>query len=302
MLREFYKVAVRTDPIHTELRGAIGRLGASRSANKPVSYSLRSTSLARLLRLLALVSIPPLWSEIAVLHYRGSFHNRAMWAPVVTLPFILAGGVVSLLTPDERRSRNSFRPFALLMTMLGFIGTCFHLRGIKRQMGGFRNWEYNIITGPPFPAPMQIMFTGVLATAASASLKSDETQRLVRLVHLINIPSYLLFAFEASWNHWMSELFNDVMFVPIVLSPLLAVTHAASLKEPRTTRPWQLSLSALAVVAGLVGFGFHTRNISRKQGGFSWHNLFYGPPMAAPLQLTAQGIVGLLAAYYEDAE
>ncbi len=42
--------------------------------------------------------------EIAVLHYRGAFHNKAMLAPVVTLPAVIARGVASSLEKDERRS------------------------------------------------------------------------------------------------------------------------------------------------------------------------------------------------------
>jgi hypothetical protein len=51
-------------------------------------------------------------------------------------------------------------------------------------------------------------------------------------------------------------------------------------------------------VGGLVGFGFHVLNVRRRSGGFSWQNFFYGPPVVAPLQLTGQGILGLLAAAF----
>jgi hypothetical protein len=302
MLREKIKKSVRIGETEPKVWVSFNRLWPNDSQTKRVSRIARRTSFARSLGLLTVLSVPPLWSEIAILHYRGSFQSRYMWLPIITLPVIMAGGVISVLNPDERRSRHIFRPFALFMTVLGLMGTFFHLRGVRRQMGGFRNWKYNIMTGPPFPAPMQIMLTGLLATAASAAPARDETQRLVCLVHVINIASYLLFAVEAGWNHWIGEYFNKVMFVPIILSPILAVMHMAALKAPPTKRSWQLRLSAVAVVVGLIGFGFHIRNINRRQGGFSWQNFFYGPPVAAPLQLTALGIEGVLAAYYENLE
>jgi hypothetical protein len=301
MLRELYD-SLRTAALLPELREPSVRMKRHGSQTQPMPRIRRRIGLARWLRLLTMLAIPPLWSEITVLHYRGSFQNRSMWLPIMTLPLVGAAGVVSALTPNERQSRNFFRPFALWMTILGMMGTFFHVRGIKRQMGGFRNLQYNVITGPPFPAPMQVMFTGLLATTASAPPTKYETERLMRLIHLVNIPACLLFGLEAGWNHWMSKFFNNMMFIPITLSPLLAVTHAASLKTPLATRPLQFSLSAAAVVAGLIGFGFHTRNTSRKQGGFTMHNFFYGPPIAAPLQLTALGINGLLAAYYQARE
>src|SRR5687768_10815288 len=113
---------------------------------------LRRVGLARSLRLWLILAIPPLWYEIAVLHYRGSFQNRFMWTPIVGLPAVFAAGVASGLNRDEYRSRDILRPFAWAMTAVGMLGTLFHLRGIARQMGGFYNWKYNIPTGPPILA------------------------------------------------------------------------------------------------------------------------------------------------------
>ncbi|MDQ4078947.1 MAG: hypothetical protein M3220_22230, partial [Chloroflexota bacterium] len=104
--------------------------------------SLKRIGLARLLRLGVTGAIPPLWAEIATLHYRGSFNSPYMWLPVATLPAILLGGLSSTLVKGQERSRAIFRPFAWLMTLLGVIGTFFHLRGVQRQMGGFYNWKY----------------------------------------------------------------------------------------------------------------------------------------------------------------
>jgi hypothetical protein len=302
MLRERFEEAIRTDALLPELRESVAELSHNGSRARQVKRIVRRSGLARLLRLLTAVSIPPLWLEIAILHYRGSFQSPYMWIPVISLPAVMVSGLVSGLTRDERRSRSIFLPFALVMMVLGMVGTLFHLRGVKRQMGGFHNWKYNVMTGPPFPAPMQVMLTGALATAASLPPTQDETRRIVKLIHLINIPSYLLFGLEAGWNHWMGGYYNKAMFVPVTLSPTLAVIETASLANPRTARSWQLPLSALAVIAGLVGFSFHLWNISKRQSGWSWQSLFYGPPTAAPLQLTAQGIAGLLASYYEEHE
>src|SRR5919198_2985748 len=105
---------------------------------------LRRVGLPRLLRFGLVLAIPPLWYEIAVLHYRGAFQNRFMWVPVLSLPAVVGSGLASGLKKDERRSRDFFRPFAWLMTIVGTAGTFFHVRGIARQMGGFYNWKYNV--------------------------------------------------------------------------------------------------------------------------------------------------------------
>lgn len=270
----------------------MGRIGAA----------LEELGLPRLLRLGVAGAVPPLWYEIALLHYRGSFHSRFMWIPVASLPLVVAGGAASVFVRDEGRSRAIFRPFAWLMTFVGAAGTFFHLRGIRRQMGGFYNWRYNVATGPPFPAPPQVALLGLLGVAASGAKRGHrsrrETEALAQWARAVDALSYVLLGVESGYNHWIGGYFNKVMFTPVVLSPALALVHLGALARIRPAQAAEGPLSGVAVAAGLVGFGFHLRNISRRSGGFSWQNLFYGPPAVAPLQLTGQGILGLLAALF----
>jgi hypothetical protein len=263
--------------------------------------------LARLIRLGLILTIPPFWYEISVLHFRGSFQNRFMFGPVLGLPTVLSSTVASALKKDERRSREILRPFAWLMTALGILGTWFHLRGIARQMGGYYNWKYNIVTGPPFPAPMQVALFGLLGSLASKPLsgnpfrsKHKEEQKLVRSARAINACSCILLAIEAGYNHWSGNFFNPLMYTPVVVGPLQAMTHFAALMRSRFARTMELPLSAFSAIAGLIGFSFHIRNIFRRPGGLTWQNLFYGPPTVAALQLTAQGIIGLLIALFSE--
>jgi hypothetical protein len=261
--------------------------------------------LARLLRLAVAGSIPPLWAEIALLHFRGSFQSRFMWIPVAGLPTVFLGGTASTLMGDERAARALFRPLAWLLVVIGAGGTFFHLRGIGRQMGGFRNWKYNAVTGPPLPAPPQVALLGLLGVAASSpptASEPAEQDSLVRWARAINAISYALLGTEAGYNHWIGGYGNKVMYTPVVLSPMLMLAHLAVLAGVKGVRKAELALSTLAAVGGLVGFTFHLRNIRRRSGGFSWQNLFYGPPAVAPLQLSGQGILGLLAALYGRAK
>jgi hypothetical protein len=269
---------------------------------RPVLHQL---SLARLLRLGLTLAILPLLYEIVVLHYRGAFHSRFMWAPVLSLPVVMAGGVASGLEQDERRSRGLFRPFAWLMALVGALGTFFHLRGIARQMGGFRNWKYNVVTGPPLPAPIQVALLGLLGVAASRRMSGTESKqgdqrKIVRSAQRINSFSYLLVGTEAAYYHWTGNFFNPSMFIPVVLSPIMALVHVASLGRSRLARALELPLSALSTLVGLVGFGFHIANVLRRPGGLGWQSLFYGPPLVAPLQMSAHGLIGALLALFSE--
>jgi hypothetical protein len=211
------------------------------------------------------------------------------------------------VTKNERHSRGILRPFAWLMTALGTLGTLFHLRGIARQMGGYYNWKYNIVTGPPFPAPMQVALFGLLGSLASKPVSKDlfrskhnEEQNLVRSARWINSCSCILLAIEAGYNHWSGNFFNKLMYTPVIVGPLQAMIHLAALMRSRLARRVELPLAAFSALAGLIGFSFHIRNVFRRPGGLSLQNLFYGPPTVAALQLTAQGIIGLLIALFSE--
>jgi hypothetical protein len=261
--------------------------------------------LGRLLRLGLTLSTLPLLYEIMVLHYRGAFHNKFMWAPAVSLPLVAAGGVASCLQRDERRSREVFRPFAWGMTILGALGAFFHLRGVARQMGGLHNWKYNVVTGPPFPAPLQVALLGMLGMVASRPISNTEAKqgdqsKIVRGARRINSFSYLLVGTEAAYYHWTGNFFNPAMYIPLVFSPIMALVHMSSLLRSRLARAFELPLSILSALVGLIGFGFHIANMLRRPGGLSWQSLFYGPPLMAPLQLSAYGLVGTLLALFSE--
>jgi hypothetical protein len=266
---------------------------------------LRRVGLARLLRIGLVLAIPPLWYEIAVLHYRGSFQNRFMWVPVLSLPTVMIGGVVSGVTKEEHRSRDILRPFAWLMTVVGTLGTAFHFGGIARQMGGFYNWKYNVVTGPPILAPAQVALFGMLGVAASRRVsnrplesRNGDEVTLVRSARWINSLSYLLIAIEAGYNHWTGNFFNRLMYTPLLVNPVVALVHIAALWRSRVARTLELPLSALSTFVGLVGFSFHISNLLGRPGRLSWQNLFYGPPIMVPLQVTAQGLMGVLIALF----
>jgi hypothetical protein len=42
------------------------------------------------------------------------------------------------------------------------------MRGIARQMGGWRNWSQNVLSGPPLPAPPSFTALAIAGLAATA--------------------------------------------------------------------------------------------------------------------------------------
>jgi hypothetical protein len=104
--------------------------------------------------------------EAALLHFRGAFQNKAMFAPV-TLPPVGAALLLNAAVAPKRRERWLTRLWLRLTMLMGLAGVGFHAWGIHRAMGGWRNWTQNLVDGPPLPAPPS--FSG-LALAGLAAL------------------------------------------------------------------------------------------------------------------------------------
>ncbi|HKO69716.1 MAG TPA: hypothetical protein VJV58_02165 [Bradyrhizobium sp.] len=109
--------------------------------------------------------------EAGLLHFRGAFHDPFMLLPVTLPPLgaiLLASAAVHGPGHDHRFTRGWMR----VLAAMGFAGSGFHVYGVSRNMGGWRNWTQNILNGPPIPAPPS--FAGLaLAGLAALALMRD---------------------------------------------------------------------------------------------------------------------------------
>jgi hypothetical protein len=119
----------------------------------------------RLLSALTAASALPLGAEVFVNHYGGSFGNKWMWTPVLLSPALAAAGVAGVVS--ERAARTVLPAVASVYLVDGMAGTYFHLRGIARKPGGFREASYNLVMGPPALAPGSLAMVGGIGLAAA---------------------------------------------------------------------------------------------------------------------------------------
>ncbi|GAN87310.1 hypothetical protein LU298_14145 [Komagataeibacter intermedius] len=109
--------------------------------------------------------------EAALLHFRGGFHDPFMYLPV-TMPPVAALVLGRSALGPAGITRRVTRWWLRATAILGLSGTAFHAIGVGRDMGGWRNWQQNILNGPPIPAPPA--FTGLaLAGLAALGLLED---------------------------------------------------------------------------------------------------------------------------------
>ena len=123
--------------------------------------------------------------------------------------------------------------------------------------------------------------------------------RFQRWMALIAGFSGMISGFEVTFEHYRGSYSRRIMYTPVILSGLLAVTGFASFKSRRIARRALPVVSALTLLDGAVGTYFHIRGIQRKPGGWRLPivNIVMGPPLFAPLLFSTSGYLGLVAAF-----
>ncbi len=86
--------------------------------------------------------------DSAMEHYRGNFHNKAMWTPIVTSLFSIAVSAHGL--SDRRQRAHPMRDAVYAAAgIVGLIGTGFHiLYNVTKKVGGW-SWQNLFYSAPP---------------------------------------------------------------------------------------------------------------------------------------------------------
>jgi hypothetical protein len=172
-LNLFYSAPIGA-PMALALSGLLG-CGAERVRDTRASAraNVLGAPAGRMLAGVAAVGLAGTVGEAGLLHFRGAYHNPAMFLPVSVPPIASVLVAATALRPSRLLNRIA-RWWLRLTALLGFAGVGFHVYGVARNMGGWRNWSQNVLNGPPLPAPPS--FTGLaLAGLAALSLIEEET-------------------------------------------------------------------------------------------------------------------------------
>lgn len=98
---------------------------------------------------------------------------------------------------------------------------------------------------------------------------------------------------DSGVEHYRGSFNNRAMYIPLVSAAgaLAASVFGAFDKHGGRHRGRDM-LYGLSAATGLAGLAFHTYNINKRPGGFSWLNLFYAAPIGAPAALVLAGLLG----------
>jgi hypothetical protein len=257
---------------------------------------------ARQLNLGAALLALAVLADSGIEHYRGSFHNRAMYVPLASAALALGGSLHGTL--DRRPGRHALRDaLYALAAATGIAGLGFHAYNINKRPGG---WSWlNLFYAAPIGAPFALTLSGFLGRGAekARALEHGRTGKtfglpLPRLLALVSAAGLAGTAGEAALLHFRGAYHNPAMFLPVSVPPVAATLLGAAAVSPnrrghRLAR-WWLRLTAFL---GFAGAGLHAFGVSRNMGGWrnASQNVLNGPPLPAPPSFTGLALTGLAA-------
>ena len=115
-----------------------------------------------------------------------------------------------------------------------------------------------------------------------------------RLSGAATILSFSVLA-DSAMEHYRGGFQNSGMYVAPLTSAALLASSAHAAFRPERLGVAGKSLCGFALAIGTAGFGFHLYNLTKREGGIDWLNLFYGAPIGAPFALALAGLSGLAA-------
>jgi len=240
--------------------------------------------------------------DSAVEHYRGSFHNKAMYAPLVSSALSLLAGLHG--HADHRARPHPARDVVFATAALvGLLGTGAHLYNIAKKPGGFR--LQNLFYAAPIGAPAALILSGLLGFLAERTRDNPPDAPPIvagmpagRFLAATTSLGLLGTVGEAGLLHCRGAYQNPFMYLPVTLPPVAAaLLGRAAVDADRDQRPLTRSLLRLTAVLGFVGAGFHIIGVGRGMGGWrNWRQTMVdGPPIPAPPSFTGLALAGLAA-------
>jgi hypothetical protein len=257
---------------------------------------------ARQLNLGAALLALAVLADSAVEHYRGSFHNRAMYAPLASATLALGGSLHGTL--DQRAAPHPARDaIYALAAATGIAGLGFHVYNINKRPGG---WSWlNLFYAAPIGAPFALTLSGFLGRGAekARALNGGPATRtlgmpLQRLLCAVSAAGLAGTVAEAALLHFRGAYHNPAMVLPVSVPPVAAaLLGAATLAPGRRTHRLARAWLRLTAFLGFAGVGLHAFGVARNMGGWrNWsQNLLNGPPLPAPPSFTGLALTGLAA-------
>ncbi|MGJ0509799.1 MAG: hypothetical protein ACR652_22285 [Methylocystis sp.] len=279
--------------------GAAWRAASAVKQTGPSTSAPGADSQARTLHGSAALLAASVLADSALEHYRGSFENPGMFAPLLSSALALGSAVEGAAAASP--AAYAFRKTSYRLSIgVGAIGLSFHIYNIFKRPGGL-SW-LNLFYGAPLGAPAALSVCGLIGLAAERlAMQRSETPRLLGLPAGRALAALTGIALagtvgEVALFHFRGAFQNPAMYAPVVLPPVGATLLVkASVEPPATSHPLTRAWLWMSATLGVIGMGFHAYGVARAMGGWrNWsQNLIDGPPLPAPPSFSALSLAGL---------
>ncbi|WP_363352111.1 hypothetical protein [Methylocystis echinoides] len=279
--------------------GAAARLATGAATQAKPAAAREPDPPARALHGAAALLAASVLADSALEHYRGSFENPGMFAPLVSSALALGCGLEGAVAAKPAASAFRRKSFVLSVGV-GAAGLAFHVYNIFKRPGGL-SW-LNLFYGAPVGAPAALSLSGLLGLAGERlAAEGAQTPRLLgfpagRALAALTSVAIAGTVGEAALFHFRGAFQNPFMYAPVAVPPVASGLLAkASLEPPATTHAFTRAWLWASFLLGLFGMGFHAYGVARAMGGWrNWsQNLIDGPPLPAPPSFSALSIAGL---------
>ncbi len=228
--------------------------------------------------------------DVLIAHSQNNFFRWEL-IPLIFSPLAVLTILAQLIFRANSVVKRVFQTVMWLGVFVGVLGTFFHLTGnaTSSQESLYRL----LIEGSPIAAP--IAYAGI----SSYSLVSEHfrgTARRSKLLLLVGL-GFLGAVIAAFLDHARLGFIPSYTLIPLVTGTLAAIACLyMAYSQPNQKETYlYLSVLALNLLVGVLGFGFHLLGDLNGTQTINWTRILYRNPMLGPLLFCNLALLGALS-------
>ncbi|ODA42678.1 hypothetical protein [Desulfosporosinus sp. BG] len=234
--------------------------------------------------------------DVAMAHSQNNFFRWEL-IPLIFSPLAVLAILAQVIIRSNTVIKRTFQTVMWLGVLVGVVGTFFHLTG--NATSSQQSFHRLLIEGSPVAAP--IAFAGI-SSYALVSEHYRGTARRSKLLVLVGL-GFLGAVVAAFLDHARLAFIPSYTLIPLVSGILAAIACfyiAYTQADPQEIYIY-LSILALNMLVGLLGFGFHVWGDLAGTQSIIWARFLYRNPLLGPLLFCNLALLGGLSLLPESA-
>jgi len=228
--------------------------------------------------------------DVLMAHSQNNFFRWEL-IPLIFSPLAVLAILAQLIFRANTVVKRAFQTVMWLGVFVGVSGTFLHLAG--NATSGQESFYRLLIEGSPIAAP--IAFAGISSYALASEHYRGRARRS-KLLILVGL-GFLGAVVAAFLDHARLAFIPSYTLIPLVSGTLAAMSCfyiAYSQANPTETYIY-LSILALNMLVGLLGFGFHVLGDLAGTQSIIWARFLYRNPLLGPLLFCNLALLGGLS-------